>query len=170
MIKTMGMIFIIVAGAYAGHRASLSLTRRVTQLEDIITFLRLMATQLRYTMPALDVLLEELSDTTAAAHIILPGKCLELMKQGHAFPEAWKEALDIAETELSLKKTDMLPLYELGERLGSTDVEGQLAIFSLADKKIGQSLAAAREERKRNGSLYRTLGLLTGVFIVLVTF
>ncbi|MBC8569609.1 stage III sporulation protein AB [Zongyangia hominis] len=163
------MICMIAAGAYAGHRASQSLTRRVAQLEDVMTFLQLMSTQIRYTMPPLPTLFLELQGNTACQNLLFPEECAGLLGRDVPFPEAWKLSLDHALPMLAVKKQDLAPLYELGEQLGCTDVEGQLAIIALALQRMRQTLNEAQEYKRQNGGLYRTLGVLSGVFLILLT-
>lgn len=51
---------------------------------------------------------------------------------------------------------------------GKTDVEGQLSEISLTSNFLETQIAKSEEECKKNEKLYRTLGTIVGLAIVII--
>ena len=51
---------------------------------------------------------------------------------------------------------------------GQTDVEGQVSQIEVTKSFIDMQIDKAEEERKKNEKLYKTLGIIVGLAIVIV--
>ncbi len=80
--------------------------------------------------------------------------------------DAWKYAIDNSNT--SLKKDDLMALSNLGKLLGKTNVEGQISEIELLEKSIDEQIILAEEEKRKNEKLYRSLGIIIGLTIVII--
>ena len=67
-----------------------------------------------------------------------------------------------------LEQEDKDILKNLGKLLGKTDIEGQLSEIELTSSFLDSQIKKAEQERERNGKLYKTLGVITGIGIVIV--
>lgn len=82
------------------------------------------------------------------------------------FETAWRRLL--AQTGLGiLHKNDYLALNELGNYLGSTDRNDQLAKFNTCRASLAINLQAAELEQSKRTRIYRYLGFALGAVIVL---
>ncbi|WP_242943072.1 stage III sporulation protein AB [Hydrogenoanaerobacterium saccharovorans] len=145
---------------------SSALKKRVIQLENAISLMSLLASDLKYTMsPMEDVVLRlgSLSDTLPFVKV-----CAEHCKKGVAFPKAWRQA--VTETPMGLGEEDLRILYHLGSVLGAVDLEGSLSEIDYARFVLNQRYEEAKARQKQLGGLYRTLGALAGIGIVIATF
>ena len=59
-------------------------------------------------------------------------------------------------------------LYCIGEVLGKTDRENQSSFLSLMREKFAVREKAAEEDRTKKDKLYKNLGVLGGLAVVLV--
>lgn len=80
--------------------------------------------------------------------------------------EAWDKAID--ETILNLNKEDKEVLKYLGKLLGKTDTTGQINEIDLTSSFIDKQIEEAEMEMKKNGKMYKTLGIVTGVLIIII--
>ena len=80
--------------------------------------------------------------------------------------EAWNEAIEASNVMLEQEDKDILK--NLGKLLGKTDIEGQLSEIELTSSFLDSQIKKAEQERERNGKLYKTLGVITGIGIVIV--
>ena len=80
--------------------------------------------------------------------------------------EAWKYAVN--ETETNLKEEDLKVLQNLEKLLGQTNIEGQLSEITLLEKFIEEQICVAEEEQKKNEKLYRSLGIIVGLGVVII--
>lgn len=67
-----------------------------------------------------------------------------------------------------LTRSDREILSSLGTFLGSSDRDNQLKNLQLCQKRLEENLSAAKENRKTNGRLYQSLGVLGGLFLAIV--
>ena len=80
--------------------------------------------------------------------------------------EAWDYAIDISNT--SINKEDIEVIKGLGKLLGKTDLAGQVSQIELTDKFIDIQIEKAEKEYTKNEKLYKTLGIVSGLALVIV--
>lgn len=80
--------------------------------------------------------------------------------------EAWERALD-KKTDV-LKKEDINSLKTLGKLLGKTDIQGQINQIKLVCEFLDKQIEEALEEKNKNEKLYKKLGVIVGLVIVIV--
>lgn len=86
---------------------------------------------------------------------------------GESFFAAWEKGLaDWRNSDI--KEEDRALLLSIGEKLGDSDVDGQLSTIELHKQHLNTLLLSATEERKKKGKLYRSLGVLAGVFVAIM--
>ena len=88
-----------------------------------------------------------------------PGKLREKLEEGVSFPSAWKESVSGASV---LDEDEKAKLIELGEILGSADVEGQLSSIGLIQSELMKMHDEQAEKYRTKGRLYRTVGVTVG--------
>lgn len=89
----------------------------------------------------------------------------ENMKEKSA-GEAWEEAVEKIET--SLNEEDKSIIKGLGKMLGKTDLEGQISEIKLIQNFLNTQVEVAEKEKQKNEKLYRTLGGVIGLAIVII--
>lgn len=80
------------------------------------------------------------------------------------FQLAWENSVADWQ-EKAIYPEDRALITEIGTSLGECDIEGQLSILCQKNEKLEIILKNAVLECSRKGKLYRSLGVLTGVFI-----
>ena len=69
---------------------------------------------------------------------------------------------------LSLNNEDIEILKELGVSLGQTDMEGQVKNIKLVYNSLKSQLENAKEEKNKNFKMYRNMGMLCGLVIIII--
>ena len=124
-----------------------------------------METKIRYTYKPLKEIFEEISTTvdTSVANIFKNASKYIEFKSAKS---TWENAID--NTNLFLNKEDIEIIKGFGKLLGKTDKLGQLSeielVVSLIDKQIGQATA----EREKNENLYKKIGFILGIGLVII--
>lgn len=80
--------------------------------------------------------------------------------------EAWNLALNME--ELNINDEDRLVLSNLSKLLGKTDVTGQLNQIELTTDFLESQIKKAEQQRDKSEKMYRTLGMLIGMAIVII--
>ena len=130
--------------------------------------LTLMEGQMRYLAPPLEGLLRTLIQREELSPLRFLEETRIQMEEGTPFSDAFAESLSSCASELALSEGDIRPLVGLGPTLGTTDVSGQLAAIELCQTEILRNLESARVDNRTRGSLYRKLGMLTGLALVVI--
>ena len=80
--------------------------------------------------------------------------------------EAWNTAV---ETDiLNINAEDKNILKDLGKLLGKTDLKGQVNQIDLTSSFLDNQIKKAEIEREKNERMYRTLGMILGLGIVII--
>ena len=69
---------------------------------------------------------------------------------------------------MSLKKEDKNILKEFGNLLGKTNKEGQVNQIQFVNTLLDRQIEKAKEEKSKNETVYKKLGLIFGIGIVIV--
>ncbi len=91
-------------------------------------------------------------------------------KRGESVGDIWKVCVHRHFSESYLKKEDLTWLQEIGEGLGSFDRMEQVRHIELLLKYLSDELMACEETVKESEKLYKTMGLLGGIFIIVLLF
>lgn len=143
---------------------SARLSKRVTELENAISLVGLLGSTLRYTMAPMETVVGRLSAMADMPAFL--ERCHALCAAGGVFPTAW--ALALAQTPTALDDDDRKVLLHLGTVLGATDLDGALGELDYAGFLLKQRYGEAKARKQQLGTMYRTLGVLAGVGIVIL--
>ena len=80
--------------------------------------------------------------------------------------EAWEEGIE--ETDTSLTREDKDIIKSLSKLLGKTDLDGQISEIKLVQNFLNTQIEIAEKEKQKNEKLYRTLGGVVGLAIVII--
>ena len=75
---------------------------------------------------------------------------------------------EILFTKLNLKKVDVETFMSLGRVLGTSNREDQEKNLKITLNQMTGLIFEAREERNKNEKFYKTLGLITGIGIIII--
>lgn len=163
-MKLFGLLLLLIAAVSCGCHAADGLRKRVIRLQQLRRMLNAITIHLRYTLPTVQELLKLLSedpDYTALPFLY------QAAADPSDFPAAWQTA--ISESH-GLSHEEVTLLHRLGHTLGTTDLEGQLSALALCDQQLAALQQKAAAHADSHGTLYRTMGVLTGLFLVILLF
>ena len=163
-MKIGGMVLVIACTTSIGISFARALTERVRELERTLAALSSLVTELSYSLapPAEAVAKLDERETESAAFI---PACASLCRRGKPFPQAWREAALMFHGALSQEDAEILA--GLSDTLGQCGLEGELSSLEHTRTLLSMQLDTARARSATHGRLYRTLGLLTGAFVII---
>ncbi len=170
MFKILGAFLVLGSCSLAGFSFGNKYARRVEQLRQFISALQLMQSEIGFTAtPMLEVLsrLENLAIPPAAT-VFSEAEAGLASGNGHTAGEAWQEALKVVRPRLDLTRADFEILQRFGSTMGSGGREEQLKNLQLAQQQLMFQEREAAEERLKYERLYKTMGVLVGLAVVLV--
>lgn len=167
MIKIFGAILLLLGATWAGLSASKKLDMRVKTLRSLLECMELLEWELAMNVPPTDQLIKEVSKRISQPASLFLHACLENMRANeYIMAEVWEKT---ARKQLTaLNHDDFEVLLPVGTILGRYDTDSQKHSIMAARQRLSSNLNNAIDDRKRLGRLYSTLGVMAGVFLVIV--
>ena len=160
MLKFIGTILLIAAGSLCGLLESRKLILRERRLEDFLSFLQVMTTEIRFSQTHLDEIIRRHGEKFEFLKA-----CAEKVEQGAAFLSVWREE---ASRAAGFNAEDRRLLQDFGVGLGTTDISGQLAHCELYTDLFQVRLKEARGQKEKKAKLYLLLGIFGGIAAALL--
>lgn len=162
MIKFIGIITVISISAFAGLYFSSSLKNRVVMLKKLNYMLDEIMIMLRYRSATV----YEIAEALAADERFTEFEFLGSIKQEgeKPFRDSWCEAAEKCRL-FGLKKSDTELICDIGKKLGTSDLDGQMSVIKLWQAEVTSAISSAESEYASKAKLYRTMGVLIGAFI-----
>lgn len=154
-------MFCLLAGTLGGLYRSAELKRRERLLAELIRLLESMAVQIRYRALPLAELFAELSVT-------VDSEFLQLTIDNGKLTMNWREAWNKTVSEFPELTGERDILVAVGNSLGNSDTAGQLAMLELNKELLTARLAEAADTASRKGTMYRSVGVLSGLGLAII--
>ena len=83
---------------------------------------------------------------------------------------AWKQALDEEIYYLNMKNEDFDVIETLGNTLGKTDIDGQINGINQFKERLSIQIKQAELDKNKNSKMFKSLGTIVGLVIVILLF
>lgn len=169
--KLIGSMFIITASSIIGVMIARMKSERVRQIRNLISALNMLDVEVRFALSSLPEAFNKISKAIDpktgeifehAAELIINGK--------HDACNAWQKSLEHCMPALCINREDMNILAALGNSLGEVDSESQSKNIRLVIEQLKRQELRADEERAKGERLFRSIGVLSGLAIVIILF
>lgn len=87
-------------------------------------------------------------------------------KKSVPFSDIWRDA--VSKSKLPINNNDRIFICGIGEKLGCCDLDGQLDIVEMEKSELNKMIKDAENDCLKKCRLYRTLGFLSGIFVLLI--
>lgn len=166
ILKITGLAFIALCTTGIGMEMAFSLSQRVRALELAQTVLESIAGELSYHLAPPEQIIKSLAARTTLRKAEYLTTCQAFCGKGIPFPRAWDQAVRKCGGALSARDREILTA--VSETLGTCSEQEALAGLERAKRLLQEELKDAQEYARVHGKLYRTLGMLSGVFLVIL--
>lgn len=164
-IKVFILLFIFLGSLQAGKIIAKKYSNRVIELKEMKNALNMFLTKIKFTYESVPESFQEICNNIGGNIGKIFGTASENMKEKSA-GEAWEETIEKVET--SLTEEDKGIIKSLGRMLGKTDLEGQVSEIKLVQDFLNTQIELAEKEKQKNEKLYKTLGGVVGLAIVII--
>ena len=138
---------------------------RVKELIAIKSALNILENKIKFTQTPLKEIFNQIAKSSSEKNIINIFKTLTYEKEINIH-KSWEKTINLSET--NLKEEDKKILIDMGKILGNTDIDGQVSNIKITSSFIDKQIQKAEEEKNKNVKLYRTLGIVSGLTIVII--
>lgn len=164
-IKIVIYSFIFLSSSLLGILFSKKYVNRVNELREFKNALNMFKTKIRYTYEPIPEIFEEISDSidsNISSVFRQASRQMEVLTAG----EAWDLALKL--DMLNINDEDRNVLKNLSKLLGKTDLQGQINQIEITSDFLDKQIKKAENQKEKNERMYRALGMILGVTIVII--
>lgn len=164
-VKTILLITIFLLSTAIGLLISKMYENRVTELNQFKNILNILKTKIKFTYEPLKEIFRQISqDKSNKIEEIFENMTYKLSFED--VKTSWRDS--IQEADISITQEDKDVLKELGKILGQTDADSQVSEIEVTETFLDMQIEKAEENRKKNQKIYKTLGVLVGLFFVII--
>jgi|LSQX01.3.fsa_nt_gb stage III sporulation protein AB len=170
LIKLLGCGIVLFSTTFIGYHAANKYSKRLETLRALQISLEMLETHISFSATVLPDAFEKIANTSVeyVNELFLSVSKLLRKRLGMTAKEAWNKSLVSLKQKLYIEKEDEDILKALGNSLGNTDCENQIRIIELTRSKLNMLEKKADVLKQKNDRLYKTLGVLSGLLIILL--
>lgn len=165
IFKYIVLILVFGTSLTIGNMLAKKYVNRVKELKEMKNALNIFETKIRFTYGTVPEIFEDISKQIEGTVGEIFRVASEQMKTKSA-GEAWNDSID--SNNMNLNSEDKVILKNLGKLLGKTDVDGQISEIKLVSEFLDTQIELAESEQKKNEKMYKTLGGIVGLTIVII--
>jgi stage III sporulation protein AB len=171
LIKIIGAAIILGSTSIIGFSLSRDCSKRPRILRELQAALQMLENEISYMSNLLsDAFMRIYTSSGTEASILFKEAAKKLDSMGTTADEAWKSAVNDLYSRLALKKEDKAILISFGSMLGNSDLDGQISNIRLTTSQLKLQELKAEEIKKKNERMYRSLGVLGGLALIIILF
>lgn len=167
-IKWTSLFVIFILSTLIGNKIASKYKNRVRELNDLKTILNTIQIKIKFTQEPLVDIFKEIYEEESVDSIKKLFKCVSENLEKMSMENAWKKSIEQNKDKFNLNKEDLSILERIGNNLGKTDIDGQMKEIEVTKEFIDIQLEKAEEDRKKNEKIYKTLGGIAGIGIVII--
>lgn len=170
MLRLIGVFLLLISSVGTGRWMERREQQRIRQLEEMIRSMEYLKGEIRFARKTLPESFEQLSERVLSPfQELFLGLANELKYHpGTGFEEIFKDILDREKENFALLTNDMECFYQACCNLGHLDKEMQMHILDRYIKDLERTVEHLAKEMPQKTKLYRSLGILGGVFLVVI--
>lgn len=169
IIKWTSLMLIFLLVTLLGNIIAKRYKNRVKELKELKVILNMIETKIKFTQQPLTEIFKEIVSTDKkyrSVNIIFKEASQNIENQ--SFEQTWSGAISKTRGKLDLSDEDINIIEGMGKTLGTTDIEGQVKEIEIIKEFIDSQIEKAEEERKKNEKMYKMLGGIAGIGIVII--
>lgn len=170
LLKLIGSMLVIGASSFIGYVLSRECSRRPVQLRSLQGMLQMLENEISFLSNLLTDALERIYKSSNNEVSCIFKAALDNLSHDDGFnaSEAWEKAVRENIKQTALNKEDEQILVSFGKMLGSSDLDGQLKNIKLTVNQLKLQEQKAEEYKRKNEAMYKTLGVLGGIAVVII--
>ncbi len=170
-IKILGMLLVVTASYGIGKTMGVYQNRRVEDIYELLIFVRMANGHLAYSASEITEIIREGSDK-AGGRIgdWLAGLALQFRTEEYAssFEQIWTGSIGSLEEHSYLTDAQIGAVKELGKWLCYMDVDMQIRNLKLWEQNMQTEYEEQKDRARRINKVSRSLGLLGGIFLIIL--
>jgi stage III sporulation protein AB len=170
VVRLLGAVLVVTAATGFGLWKAGTYTQRAKELQQLLTSLEMLATEIAYAATPLPDAFRRIGSQVGGkiGHLLQETGSAVQRGDGLTAGEIFCSTLLKWNTALQLTPQDQQILIAFAHTLGNSDRSDQLKHIQLAVTRLSAEAVVAREEQARLGKMWKYLGALTGLAVVII--
>lgn len=168
-MKWMGALLIIGITTWIGYDISHHLNKRPKHIRQMKNALQILEAEILYSqLPLIDAFETIAHQVPRPIQSFFDSLVHKMKSPGFNLIEIWDECVEHLMKISSLGTNEAEVLKQFGRTLGQHDFHQQQKTIQLSISHLERELEEARDEQYKYSKMAKSLGLLSGIFIVLL--
>lgn len=168
-MQLLGMGMIVLATTLLGIHLGARVGYRISDLQSIRRAITLLRSEITYRLTPLPTACHHIGTKAQGAVGQIFSRCHQLLTEEQlSFQEAFDRAIQAYQGKMYLQEEDLRELSALGKSLGHIDKEMQSQQMDLMLAYIDHKIMEQQPIYLKNKKMYQTLGVLSGLLIVVI--
>ena len=161
---------IVVGSTSIGFILSKGYADRLDELNAFNTLVNILQNSIKFTKLPLNEIFDQIGNVTIKTNVKnIFIDCKEKLTNLNV-DNAWKKAIDDEIYFLNMKNEDFDVIETLGSILGKTDIDGQMSGLNQFKERLSIQIKQAEFEKNKNSKMFKSLGTIVGLVIVILLF
>lgn len=167
-MKWLGAILLICATTLIGFELAKRLSNRPKEIRQLKSALHILEAEIVYSQAPLALAFDKIANQLAEPVSELFYSVAIELQTSSDLTETWNNQVDQFLNRSSLGPDEEEVLKQFGKTLGQHDITQQKKYIKLALTHLDRVLTEAQENNLRYGKMFKNLGILAGLFLVLL--
>ena len=165
IVKTSILFVIFVLSNLIGRVIAGKYRYRLEELQDMKSALSIFKTKVKFTFEPIPEIFSQIAESLNSSISKIFESANDNMKNVSA-GQAWEEAIFSSQNYLC--NEDKKVLQMMSKMLGEADAQGQISQIEVTEEFLDRQIQEAEKEKYKNEKLYRKLGTIMGVAIIII--
>ncbi|QUH20689.1 stage III sporulation protein SpoIIIAB [Alkaliphilus sp. B6464] len=172
LLKVVYSIVIVCCSSLLGFIFANTYIERTKLLNSLLSTIQMLETEIVYGATPIPILLEKVGNKSRKeiGSIFFTAADLLSKKQGQTFEEIWHISVSKETEGTCFNKDDIEILLSLGKNLGISNCEDQTKHIRLVQEDLKRHYELSILEQGRNVKLFKNLGFLLGLSIIIILY
>lgn len=168
-MKVVGSFLIVISFTFFGRMSAEKILKRVKYLKIIINILKFIKIEILYNKDSIFNIAKKLNESDGFKKLDFINNFYNNFLKGNSVKNAWVSSIKMSNMLLGVfNKSDIEEIGKIGNWLGGSDVNGQIASIDLTSEHLKVMLKEAEENKKKYVKVCNNLGILLGLALVIL--
>lgn len=169
-MKIIGAVFVLFASGGIGFLYARELMRRNKEIEELCRLLKMILGDIRYMRSTLPEAIARAKKRHGGSYQLFLCEVEECLQEasGTTFSQIWEMSMKRGLRTGALNEEDKQKLIHFGESISSADRETIILHFEQYIDELQQINQELKRTVKDKVKLYRSLGVLSGIFLIVL--
>lgn len=170
LLKIVGSLIVLISCSLLGYSHAKTYAKRPEELKVLQTLFQIFENEISFLSNVLEEAFLKVCSCTDSDVTIFFEATIKNLKGGFCAYEAWTKAVKENISRTNLNSEDEGIIISFGKMLGSSDLEGQVKNIRLTVNQLKIQEQKAEDLKDKNESMFKNLGVLGGLAIIVLLF